>query len=202
MRPLAFFAILLTFGTIAGDLAAIASVPGYDPARQTISELAAGEGQRFEDLGLYALALALVLAGVLFVRGASLAGRDYAGIGFLLAAAVVISVIAGWNAYDAPGGEMQEGSFALAAHRKLVWILGGAFFGAATFLAEPLGRLGGDWRRRAGLAAAFIWLVTAPVFFFVPTSIDGLYERLLAALLISWIWLGASGALQPQTDGR
>lgn len=196
-RPLRWrgsLAIVLTGMTIVCDVAAMTTVPGYDPIRETISELAAGAGERFEDPGLYALAAALLLILVRFVRAGSLSRSAYAGLGFLLLMAAVVAAIAGWDAYDAPGGAMEKGSFALAAHKKMVWILGGAFFGAATFLAGEMGQTGGEKWRRASLVVAFLWLLTAPVFFFVPTSVDGLYERLLAVLVIVWIWLAALSA--------
>ncbi|MBZ6379899.1 hypothetical protein B5C34_13800 [Pacificimonas flava] len=198
-------ALLLTLVTIAGDLAAMLSVEGYDPVRQTISELAAGDGQRFEDPALVALALSLLVTCILLFRHGDGGGENWkriAGLGFLLLMAATVLVIAFWDAYDAPGSAMAEGSFALTAHRKMVWVLGGAFFGATTLLAARLGRLGGSWRRTASLVLAFAWLLTAPVFFFVPTDIDGLGERGLAALVILWIWLAATSAVPPLAERR
>ncbi|MEE4350327.1 MAG: DUF998 domain-containing protein [Pacificimonas sp.] len=194
MRALSYLIIGLTILAVLGDVAAILSVDNYSPVRDTISELAAVDGSRFEDPAILALALALFLTMVLLAVRKGGGAKWLTGLGFLLLCSIVVALMALWNAYDAPGGAMREGSFALSAHRKLVWILGGAFFGAATLLADRLKAIGAPWREKASLGLAFLWLVTAPIFFFVDTGIDGAYERGLALIVIAWLWIAATAS--------
>ena len=53
---------------IVGDILAMLRVPGYNAMAQTISKLAARQGQQYEDPGSIALALSLLLTASLLAR--------------------------------------------------------------------------------------------------------------------------------------
>jgi len=54
------------------------------------------------------------------------------------------------------------------------------------FLGDGLRKVGRGWRRFSR-AISLVWMVLAPIFFFVPESINGAYERFVALIMLTWI---------------
>ena len=60
-------------------------------------------------------------------------------------------------------------------------------FAALTLLlASGLRKAGRNWYRFS-IGTAIFWIVLAPIFFFVPTNIDGAYERFISLITIAWV---------------
>ena len=159
-------------------------VQGYSPVSQTISELAAGPHSDVQDTGIVLFALGIVALAVgLTLRGEA-SGRAWLVRGGFVLLAAVVSLIALWNEY----GDGQPGG--LVIHRYLViglYLLVGALLWLGTTI-EPAreSRLA-----RLGKPAAIAWLLLAPMFYLVPDSVDGAYERFLALFLVGVVGLAA-----------
>lgn len=175
---------------LAADAAAWLIHPSFDPMSETISDLAAGRYAIVSDIGLYALAggMAALALGLWRLSDPAAAGGALwrAGCGAMVLAAIAIVLIGAYSEY----GDGDLGGFEI--HKELVIGLGLSQAAAPLLLAPGLARFGPGWRN-VSLAFAALWLVAAPPFFFVPTSIDGGYERLVALAMVAWI--GALGRL-------
>ncbi|ABD53510.1 DUF998 domain-containing protein [Jannaschia sp. CCS1] len=187
-----FLIVLGAFGIIGciigilGVIVAQAMVPGHDWIADTISDLGAGENEIIMDVALYAFA-AGIFAVALCAAHTHLGGVGWSGgvvILALLAAAVV--VIGARNEY---GDGDNEG---VVVHIYVVYALGVGFFAAPLLLANGFGR-DPMMSRRWLIGLAILWAAASPVFFFLPTSVDGLYERglgLIACAIISLLgWM-------------
>jgi len=177
------------FGLICMILANIIGsvlVPGHDPVADTISDLGAGRYEIIQDMGFYTYAggvLALAL-GLAHVHPGG--WRWTLGTFALVVLAGLTVVIGARNEY---GDGENEG---VVIHIYLVYGL------ALILLAAPLllrdGLYGwGDLQGRAATGFALLWLITSPVFFFLPTGVDGLYERGLGVLATAWLSVMAIG---------
>ncbi len=146
----------------------------------TISDLGAGRYAWIQDIGLCAFAIGLLAVAVALLRG-RLSGWDWwLGGSVLAAVAIAVFLIGIYNEY----GDGDEGG--LVIHIYLVAFLGIGFALAALALMRGLKRLDAFWARLSGWLAV-VWILAAPVFFFVPTNWDGLYERGVAAILLLWV---------------
>lgn len=149
--------------------------------RDTISDLAASKGNtavdEIADIGLYAFVLC-VLATTYGLLRWRIDRMDWKiGSWLLVIVAVCITLIAGYEAYTTGDGPV--------IHYWLVYILGFSFpltvlLTAGQFweIKKPLGI--------ALYALGVLWLVLGPVLFLIPTGWDGLYERMLAGLMLLW----------------
>ncbi len=181
-RP--FFLIFFGSLGVAGCLALVAGtmiapifVPDYDWISDTISDLAAGEHRRIMDFALYGFAAGL-LATALATSHAHLGGIAWsAGVFSLAVLAVLVTIIAARDEY----GDGDTGGVVI--HTELVYGLGVFFLATALCMARGMGA---QHRRamRALLALGALWALMAPAFFLMPTSMDGLFERLLGLVAI------------------
>ncbi len=145
--------------------------------RDTISDLAAGNYDMLADAGIYAF-----VAGVLATTAGLLRWRidrlDWKiGCWLLVVLAVVIFLIAAYEAYSTGDGPV--------IHKYLVYTLGIAFPLTVLLTAGQFYEID----KRLGIALYMLGgLFTAmgPGLFLVPTSWDGLYERFLAFLMLAW----------------
>ncbi|WP_375264016.1 DUF998 domain-containing protein [Palleronia sp.] len=179
--------------TIAAIAVASIIVPDHNWVSETISDLAAGPLEVITDVALYAFAAALVATAI--AASHDHLGRIAWSIGVvsLGALAAVVAVIA---AHDEYGDNDHVG---ITIHTELVYATGVLFLAAMLGMSRGAGwhqpRLDGSWR------CSERWGVLSPVFFFLPNSIDGLYERglgLIASAFVislSWTFLrcGAAG---------
>lgn len=169
---------------LAADVVAWILHPHFSPMGETISDLAAGRYAIVADLGLYAFAVGLgALAYGLMTTTDPSRNRGMFWIGGCVAlalAAVDVAIIAAYEEY----GDGDDGGFVI--HGELVTLLGALTLAATVLLARGLATFGERWRILA-LAFAGLWVMVAPPFFFVPTSLDGGYERVVAVLLVGFV---------------
>lgn len=166
--------------TVIANIVGSIVVDSHDWIRNTISYLAEGRYAWIQDLGLLIFAAGLVGLGAGLWR-LGLGGFGWrAGAGALVLMGIDVGVIALRHDY----GEVTPDG--VVVHSQAVWLLGGLFALALLLLARGLGRIGPGWRKGT-LAVAVVWIVLAPPFFMVPTGFDGLYERVLALIMIGWI---------------
>lgn len=162
------------------NLIGIWVVDGYNPIRQTISDLAIGDYAWIQDVGLDAYAVGLIASAIALFNWNLGDWKWKAGASLLVLLAIDIFLIAEHNQYA--GLPENEGN---AIHIYLVYGLG-IIFPTLVFLLSPgLRKVGKGWKRFSW-AIAVIWIIFAPLFFRVPTAVDGLYERLVALIMLAW----------------
>lgn len=170
LRVLACLGYLGCLSLVIGTLIAQQFVPDHDWVADTISDLAAGRWEIVMDIALYGFAASL-MAIALAASHAHLGGAGWSvGVISLAVLAALVVVIGARNEY---GDRDSDG---VVIHTYLVYALGVLFIVVPLSMARGVGRHA-PWARRALLALAVLWVVAAPVFFFLPTDIDGAYER-------------------------
>ena len=159
-------------------------VEGYSPFGQTISELAAGPHHAVQDGGIVVFCLGiLALTAGLVLRGES-TKLSWAVRGAFVLLAVDVALIALWNEYgDGQPGGVEIHRYCVGVLYVLVAFL--LWFGTSVPPARGRG-LG-----KVGKAAAVVWIVAAPLFYVVPDSVDGAYERLLAIIMVGAVAIAA-----------
>ena len=172
-------AYLTVVGVVAMAVALVIAdivVPDNDWVSDTISEMAAGQDTRWiADLGIYGLAGA-VLAAALGCAHLHPGHTGWSlGTGALGLLAFVIFMIGVRNEY---GDGDREG---VEIHIYLVYAVGVLVAAAPLLLSGGVG-LVSHGHMVALRALGVLWIVTAPVFFFVPDAWDGAYERGLGVL--------------------
>ncbi|MEX3014548.1 DUF998 domain-containing protein [Gymnodinialimonas hymeniacidonis] len=178
VRGLSIFAVagcvILSLSILVADFV----VPDHDWIADTISDLGAGDYEFIVDIGLYTFSAALIALAVLAAH-VHLGDWDWsAGILGLIAMALLVFLIGARNEY---GDADQDG---VVIHVYLVYGLGAVMAATPLLLAQGAARVSRiyPWLLRA---TAVVWILAAPLFFFLPTAIDGVYERLLG--LISFV---------------
>lgn len=160
---------------IAGTLIAPFYVPGHDWVADTISDLAAGHSEIIMDLALYGFAaglLALALAAAHAHLGEGLWSLGTLSLAILAAVVVVIGARNEYGDGDTDG---------VVIHIYLVYALGLLFAAVPFSMAWALG-YEHPWAKTTLLGLGTLWLLAAPIFFVLPTGIDGLYERALGLI--------------------
>ena len=184
-------------GCIAVVLANIVGVlvqPKDGLIEDTISDLAAGRYAVIMDIGLYAFAIG-ILAASSGLRRLHWGNWSWTLGSWLLALmAVMIVVIGAYGEY----GDNDVGG--LVIHLPLVLAM------AVTFTATALLTAAGFYRYRPrwfwfNIACAVIWVVGAAIFWFSPTTIDGLIERLVGGVMVIWL-LAVSKLLIDRSKGK
>ncbi|TFL16713.1 DUF998 domain-containing protein [Jannaschia formosa] len=175
-------------------------VPGHDWVADTISDLGAGRYELIVDTGIYAYSAAL-LALAIGAAHSHLGGPGWTiGIYGLLLAGLIVFLVGARNEY----GDGDNDGFVI--HIYLVWVLYAAF----AVIPWSMSRGAAVIRPAYGVickAITVVWALSAPVFFFLPTDIDGLYERLLGLLTfvfvvsLARVLLGRAGALEARGRG-
>jgi hypothetical protein len=172
LRFLAFTAFAGCAALALGTLIAPFFVPGYDRVADTISDLAAGEAEIFMALAFYGFAAGL-MATALAAAHAHVDGRRWSVATVMLAVLAALVVIIG--ARNEYGDSDSDG---VVIHIYLVYLL--AVLVALVPLLMARGVAWGMPRSgRALVGLAILWIIAAPVFFFLHTGYDGLYEKLL-----------------------
>lgn len=167
---------------------ASAIVPDHNWVSETISDLAAGPLEIVTDVALYGFAAALVST-------AMAASHAHLGRVFWSIGTVSLGTLAAIVTFIAAHDEYGDGDHVgITIHVELVYALGILFFVAMLGMAGGAGRH--DPKLRQTLVVLGVaWGVLAPVFFVLPTSIEGLYERglgLIASTFVvclSWMFL-------------
>ncbi|WP_298430934.1 DUF998 domain-containing protein [uncultured Jannaschia sp.] len=180
LRGMAWIAIggcvIFTLSILIADFV----VPHHDWMADTISDLGAGEYEYIVDIGIYCFSAALIACAV-GASHAHLGGRGWTtGIYGLIVTGLIVFLVGARNEY---GDQDQDGT---VIHIYLVYALGVAF----AIIPWAMSYGAGAISSRLGLAcktATVLWIPMAPIFFFLPDSIDGLYERVLGGITFLFV---------------
>ena len=168
--------IAMILGNIIGSIV----VPNHDWIADTVSDLAAGKYEIIQDVALYCYAASLIACAV----GAAHLHQDGTrwnfGIGCLALLAMCVVIIGARNEY---GDQDNEG---VVVHIYVVYVLGLLFAALFLLMARGMSMIA---RRYAMIsyACAALWIVGAPIFFFMPSGYDGAFERGLGVITVVWI---------------
>ncbi len=165
---------------IAGNVVGSIVVPDYNWIADTVSDLGAGEYERIQDFAIYGYAAALIACAIGSANDHRGQKRWSAGVFCLALLALTLAVI---GARDEYGDADHDG---VVIHTYLVYALGVLFAAAPLLMAAGMGRAASHYKSIA-IGCAVLWTVAAPVFFFLPTGIDGVYERGLGLISIVWV---------------
>lgn len=155
--------------------------PDYNPARETISNLAVGPSSWAEDVGLWFFVvscLSVVTGSLWGLRPRARSWRLAMACLFLVAAAV--GTIARVNEY--------AGTTNLGANVH-AWTVAGmaAVFALTTLLAVPGLRLLSRSLSMFSLGLGIAWIVLCGGYLVIPDNWTGAYERMLAVMMLSWL---------------
>ncbi|MDW4498785.1 DUF998 domain-containing protein [Sulfitobacter sp. D35] len=178
MIALGVYAITGCILFICSILIADFVVPDHDWVADTISDLGAGRYEFIVDTGIYAFSASLIAIALLAAH-VHLGGLGWSlgTVGFALAGLIVFLV----GARNEYGDNDSEG---VVIHVYLVYALGVLFAAAPALMSRGAGRAGPGYRR-ALIGLAVLWTVSAPIFFVLPTEIDGIYERYLGLVAMA-----------------
>jgi hypothetical membrane protein len=181
IRALAIYAILGCLLFSASILIADFVVPDHNWMADTISDLGAGKYEFIVDIGIYAFSASLLSIALLCAH-VHLGGWRWSGgtIGFAILALIVFLV----GARNEYGDNDNEG---VVIHSYLVYALGLLMVFLPWAMARQLGRAHPAYGRVL-IGTAIVWILAAPPYFFLPTGVDGIYERglgLISFFLVS-----------------
>lgn len=155
-------------------------VPDHDWMADTVSDLAAGEYEWIQDFGLHAYAAGLLACAIASAHYHLGTGKWSLGILCLAVLALCVEIIGARNEY---GDGDDEG---IVIHIYLVYGLGVFFTAAPLLMASGLGRIRPIYKW-ISIGCGLLWAGAAPVFFLLPTGIDGAWERGLGIITIVWV---------------
>ena len=184
-----FGSVCLLAGNIIGSIV----VPNHDWVADTVSDLAAGRYEIIQDVALYGYAAALIACALGAAHFHAHTKRWNAGILCLAILAVCVVVIGARNEY---GDNDNEG---IVIHIYLVYALGVFFTLLFVAMAKGMGVVNAVYAR-ISYGCAALWGVGAPIFFILPTSFDGAFERGLG--VITMVWVCAFGVMLIQVACR
>lgn len=165
---------------VATDLIGAAVVEQHNPITETISELAIEKLAWIQDIGLDCFAVGLIACAIALYVWQLGGFRWKLGAVLLGLLGIDVFFIAEYNEYANQTG------IGSTIHLYLVCVLGIAF-ALLTFLMAPgLRKISLGWYRFT-LWIMVLWIVLAPLFFLVPTSWDGAYERFIALIMVTWV---------------
>lgn len=180
LRLCAVLAVLGAVLLIASNILGSILLDSHDWVADTVSDLAAGDLESIQDVGLYAYAGGLIALSIATAH-IRMPGRRWTVTIFALALnALCVTVIGARNEY---GDGDSDG---VVIHIYLVYAMGALFTVLFFAAASGLANIGAPYRT-VSIACGIAWTVGAPLFFILPTSIDGLWERGLG--IISCIWV-------------
>ena len=171
------------FGCVAvitTDIVGIIVVESHNPISDTISALAIEKAAWIQDIGLDFYAAGIIACAVGLYRW-NLGGKKWK-IGTVLLGLLGIDIvlIAEHNQYAGRPGVGAN------IHIYCVYALAILFASSTLLLAFGLRKLARNWYLYS-MGTAISWTVLAPIFFFVPTGIDGAYERFISLITIAWV---------------
>lgn len=155
-------------------------VPDHDWVADTISDLGAGKYEFIVDVGIYAFSASLIACAVGAAHAHLGATGWTVGIYGLIVTGLIVFLIGARNEY----GDNDNDGWVI--HIYLVYVLG------LTFAVMPWAMAAGAARvdRRLGTVCkgiTIIWVLAAPVFLFLPTGVDGVYERGLGGITFVFV---------------
>ena len=150
-------------------------VPDHDWIADTISDLGAGRYEFIVDIGIYAFSASLISLALLAAH-AHMGGWGWSvGIVGIAILGLIVFLVGARNEY---GDNDTEG---VVIHAYLVYVLGLLFTVVPWVMSSGASRAGGVYGLTLKITSV-VWALSAPVFFFLPTGIDGLYERYLGLI--------------------
>lgn len=165
---------------IIANLIGTIVVENHNPISETISALAITKYAWIQDLGLDLYAVAMFACAIGLFRWNLGDWRWKTSSVLLILLGIDVILIAEHNQYAG-----REGVGA-SIHIQCVYVLA-VLFATITFLFSfGLRRVGRSWYQYS-MGTAIVWTVLAPIFFFVPTNIDGAYERFISLITIAWV---------------
>jgi hypothetical membrane protein len=195
MIGLACYAILGCFIFASAILIADFVVPDHDWIADTISDLGAGRFEFIVDIGIYAFAASLICIALLSAHD-HLGGWkwSFGSTGFAILGLIVF-LVGSRNEY---GDNDNDGwvihTYLVYALGLLMAILPWAMADNARRISPRIGRI--------LIMISILWTVSAPVFFFLPNDIDGIYERYLgliafgAVITMAWLFINHARKLR------
>lgn len=165
---------------IVSDIIGIIVVEKHNPISETISALAITKQSWIQDLGLNLFAFGIVACAIALSRWRFNKFKWKIGSLLLFLLGIDIVLIASHNQYAG-----REGVGA-SIHLQCVIVLAILFTLVCILLASGLRKAGRNWYRYS-MATGIFWLVLSPIFFIVPTKVDGAYERFIALIMIAWV---------------
>jgi hypothetical membrane protein len=155
-------------------------VPDHDWIADTISDLGAGKYEFIVDIGIYAFSASLISIALLAAH-VHLGKWDWSmgTVGFAILGLIVFLV----GARNEYGDNDSEG---VVIHIYLVYALGLLMAVLPAAMARGAHRAG---RGFGWLLVGYsvLWILSAPFFFFLPDSIDGVYERYLGLISVATV---------------
>ncbi|WP_299417727.1 DUF998 domain-containing protein [uncultured Sulfitobacter sp.] len=180
IRVLGIYAILGCAAFVTSIFIADFIVPDHDWMADTISDLGAGKYEFIVDIGIYAFSGALISIALLSAH-LHLGGKRWSvGVVGFAVLGLIVFLVGARNEY---GDSDNEG---IVIHRYLVYAIGALLMALPLLMMDGAKRIS-DIYRPVFIAIAVVWTVSAPVFFFLPDGIDGIYERYLGAIAIFFV---------------
>ena len=181
IKGLSWYAIVGCCVFVLSILIADFVVPNHDWIADTISDLGAGKYEFIVDIGIYAFSSSLI-AMALLTAHAHLGKRRWSfGVISLASLGLIVFLVGARNEY---GDSDSEG---VVIHTYLVYVLG-ALFAVTPLLLHQGVRRASKSHARALIVISVVWTISAPIFFFLPDNIDGIYERYLGLIAFSLVF--------------
>jgi len=172
---LGLFAIIGCVTFAVSILIADFVVPDHDWISDTISDLGAGRYEFIVDVGIYAFSASLVSVALLASHMHLGGWRWSAGVTGLALLALIVFLVGARNEY---GDDDSDG---VVIHSYLVYALGLLMAFVPWAMSQSAGLASAAYGKLL-VGIAVIWTLSAPVYFILPTEIDGLYERYLGLI--------------------
>ncbi|MCE8005782.1 MAG: DUF998 domain-containing protein [Aestuariivita sp.] len=166
-------------GSVLGNIIGSIVVPDHDWVADTVSDLAASKYEIIQDVALYCYTGSLVACALGAAHYHLDGTRWNIGIACLSLLAICVVIIGARNEY---GDQDNEG---IVIHIYVVYVLGLVFAALFVLLARGMSKIA---RRYAAVSycCAALWIICAPIFFFMPTGYDGAFERGLGVIAVVW----------------
>ncbi|MGZ9809922.1 DUF998 domain-containing protein [Pseudoroseicyclus sp. H15] len=150
-------------------------VPDHDWIADTISDLGAGRYEFIVDIGIYAFSASLISVALMAAHLHLGGWRWSFGVVSFAVLGLIVFLVGARNEY---GDSDNEG---VVIHIYLVYAIGVLMALTPAALANGARRAEGDFPSVL-VAISVLWTVSAPIFFVMPDSIDGIYERYLGLI--------------------
>jgi hypothetical membrane protein len=181
VKLLGWYAIAGCVIFAAAILIADVVVPNHDWIADTISDLGAGQYEFIVDIGIYAFSASLVATSLLTAHLHMGGWKWSLAIISLAVLALIVFLVGARNEY---GDSDTEG---VVIHIYLVGVLGVLMGLVPLLMRDGADRIvAGSGRLFIGIA--ILWIISAPVFFFMPDGYDGIYERYLGLIAFGLVF--------------
>ena len=154
-------------------------VPQHDWIADTISDLGAGKYEYIVDIGIYAFSASLLAVAIGAAHFHMGGWRWSGGIIGLSIIGLLVFLSGARNEY----GDQDSDGFVI--HSYLVYGLGLLMVFVPWAMSKGANRIAGSYAT-ALITIAIVWAISAPIFYFLPTDVDGIYERYLG-LIAFWM---------------